>query len=188
MNLIQIMLAEGYGKVAKVSSGTKVLAEGTVIVALTVILKDILPPIYHLPQGGSVSAAGMVPLLWFSLRRGLRAGIEAGAVYGLVNMALGGYIVDPVQAILDYPLAFGALGLAGFFKKHSLLGVAVGIFSRFLAHFVSGVWFFWMYAPKGMSPVVYSAVYNGSYLLVELVISGIIMYVIAKRRLLEIYL
>jgi thiamine transporter len=172
----------------KTSSETKIVAEGTVVIALTVILKDILPPIYHLPQGGSVSAAGMVPLLWFSLRRGLRSGLEAGAIYGLVNMALGGYVVDPVQALLDYPIAFAALGLASIFKKYPPLGVALGIFGRFLAHFTSGVWFFWQYAPEGMNPMVYSAIYNGSYLLVELVISAIIMYIIVKRRLLEIYL
>ena len=187
LNLIQVILAEG-NNVSKISSETKILAEGTVIIALTVILKDILPPIYHLPQGGSVSAAGMVPLLWFSLRRGLRAGLEAGAVYGLVNMALGGYIVDPIQALLDYPVAFSAIGLAGMFKKHPLVGVGVGISGRFLAHFVSGFWFFGIYAPEGMNPVVYSALYNGSYLLVESIISTIIMYIIVKRRLLEIYL
>jgi len=173
---------------SKVSSGTKILAEGTVVVALTVILKDILPPIYQLPQGGSVSAAGMVPLLCFSLRRGVRAGLEAGAVYGMVNMAIGGYIVDPVQALLDYPVAFAALGLAGVLRKYPLLGVSVGIAGRFLAHFVSGVWFFGMYAPEGMDPIVYSAIYNGSYLLVELAVSVIIIYIVAKRRLLEIYL
>ena len=173
---------------AKVSSETKVLAEGTVIIALTVILKDVLPPIYHLPQGGSVSAAGMVPLIWFALRRGPRAGLEAGAVYGMVNMALGGYVVDPLQDILDYPVAFAALGFAGFSKKYPLLGTAIGIFGRFLAHFASGVWFFWMYAPEGMNPALYSAVYNGSYLLVELVISAIIILIADRRRLLEIYL
>jgi thiamine transporter len=153
-----------------------------------VILKDVLPPIYRLPQGGSVSAAGMVPILWFSLRRGLRAGLEVGAVYGLVNMALGGYIVDPLQALIDYPLAFSALGLAGILKKYPLLGVGVGISGRFLAHFVSGVWFFGIYAPENMNPIVYSAIYNGSYLAVELAISAIIMYIVIKRRLLEIYL
>ena len=173
---------------SKISSETKILAEGTVVIALTVILKDILPPIYHLPQGGSVSAAGMVPLLWFSLRRGLRAGLEAGAVYGLVNMALGGYIVDPVQALLDYPLAFSALGLAGLFKKYPLLGVGAGISGRFVAHFVSGFWFFGIYAPEGMNPAVYSALYNGSYLAVEFIISAVIMYIIIKRKLLDIYL
>jgi thiamine transporter len=187
LNLIQIILAEGIN-MSKISTDTKILAEGTVVVALTVILKDILPPIYHLPQGGSVSIAGMVPLLWFSLRRGIRAGFEIGAIYGLVNMALGGYIVDPVQALLGYPIAFSALGLAGLFKKYPLVGVGVGIFARFLAHFVEGVWFFGIYAPEGMHPIVYSALYNGSYLSVEFIISTIIMYIIVKRKLLEIYL
>jgi len=188
LNLIQIMLAEGCVKLSSLRSNAKVLAEGTVVISLTVILKDILPPIVELPQGGSVSAAGMVPLLWFSLRRGLRSGLEAGAVYGMVNMALGGYIVDPIQALLDYPIAFAALGLAGMFRKHLVIGVAVGILGRFLAHFVSGVWFFWMYAPEGMNPIVYSAVYNGSYLSVEFVVSAVIIYIAARKRLLEIYL
>ena len=161
---------------SKDTAETKIIAEATVVIALTVILKDVLPPIYSLPQGGSVSAAGMVPLLWFSLRRGLRSGLEASAVYGLVHMALpGSYVVDPVQALLDYPIAFGALGLAG-------------IFGRFLAHLVSGVWFFSKYAPAGMHPVVYSALYNGGYLVIELITSEIIMLIIAKRRLFDVYL
>ena len=177
---------------------TKILAEGTVVIALTVILKDVLPPIYQFPQGGSVTAAGMVPLLWFSLRRGLRSGLEICTIYGLVHMALGGFIVDPVQALLDYPLAFGALGLAGVFERYAsaqsskqyltLVGVGVGIFGRFVAHFLSGVFFFAIYAPAGMNPAIYSAIYNGGYLLVELVVSVIIMLMIVERRLLRIYL
>jgi thiamine transporter len=167
---------------------TRILAEGAMIIALTVILKDIVPPIYHLPQGGSVSAAGMVPLLWFALRRGLRAGLEAGCIYGLVNMALGGYIVDPVQALLDYPLAFAALGLAGLLRAYPLLGVVFGIAGRFLAHFLSGAWFFWMYAPEGVNPIVYSAVYNGGYMIIELAISLVFIFIVQKRRLLGIYL
>jgi len=181
------MLAEG--KIMDVTtSETKIIAEAAVIIALTVILKDVLPPIYQLPQGGSVTAAGMVPLLWFSLRRGLRSGLGACTVYGLVHMALpGSFIVDPVQALLEYPIAFGALGLAGFFRKYPLIGVGVGIAGRFLAHFAAGVWFFSEYA-GATHPVIYSAVYNGSYLIIELIISAIIIYIVAKRRLLEIYL
>lgn len=174
---------------SRISSETKILTEGTVIVALTVILKDVLPPIYQLPQGGSVSVAGMVPLFWFALRRGLRSGLEACTVYGLVHMALpGSFIVDPVQALLDYPIAFAALGLAGAFRRFPLVGVGVGILGRFLAHFVSGVWFFSQYAPAGMDPILYVAMYNGGYLVIEFIISAILIYVVAKRRLLEIYL
>jgi thiamine transporter len=175
--------------VSRISSETKILTEGTVIVALTVILKDVLPPIYQLPQGGSVSVAGMVPLFWFALRRGLRSGLEACTVYGLVHMALpGSFIVDPVQALLDYPIAFAALGLAGAFRRFPLVGVGVGILGRFLAHFVSGIWFFQQYAPPGMHPILYVAMYNGGYLVIEFIVSAILIYVVAKRRLLEIYL
>jgi thiamine transporter len=175
--------------VSKLSSNAKILAEGSIIIALTVILKDVLPPVARLPQGGSVSLAGMVPLLWFSLRRGLRAGLEASAIYGLVNMALpGSFIVDPIQALLDYPIAFGALGLAGLFRKYPLVGVAVGITGRFLAHFASGVWFFAAYAPAGMSPMLYSAIYNGGYLIVELIVSEIIMVILVLRKTLDIFL
>lgn len=173
---------------SSLSSKTKILTEGTIIIALTIILKDVLPPVYHFPQGGSVSLAGMVPLLWFSLRRGLPAGMEAGAIYGLVNMALGGYVVDPVQALLGYPIAFSVLGLAGLFKKYPLVGVCVGISARFLVHFVEGVWFFGIYAPKGMDPIIYSALYNGGYLVVELIVSILIVYILMRRRLLDIFL
>ena len=170
------------------ASQTKILAEGTVFIALTVILKDVLPPIFELPQGGSVSVAGMLPLLWFSLRRGLRSGLEAGTVYGLIHMALpGSYIVDPVQALLDYPIAFAALGLAGIFRKYPLAGAPVGIFGRFLAHFAAGVWFFAEYAPAGMSPILYSASYNGGYLIVELIVSEVVIAILVNRRLLNIY-
>ena len=170
-------------------SQTRIIAEATTIIAVTVALKDVLPPIFQLPQGGSITAASMIPLLWFSLRRGLRSGLEAGAIYGLIHMTLpGSYIVSPVQALLDYPIAFGALGLAATFQKHPLVGVGVGIFGRFLAHFVSGVVFFWMFAPEGMNPVLYSAIYNGGYLIIELTVSVIIMYIVVKRKLLYIYL
>jgi len=168
---------------------TKVLTEAVDVIALTFILKDLLPPIYHLPYGGSITIAGMVPLLWFALRRGLPFGVTAGAIYGLVHVALGGYVLNPVQALLDYPLAFGALGLAGLFKKYPLLGVGTGIIGRFIFHFISGVVFFWMYAEElGMDPVLYSAIYNGTYLIGEFLISAIVIDIIVRRKLLDIYL
>jgi len=85
---------------------------------------------------------------------------------------LGGYIVHPIQVLLDYPIAFGCLGLAGAFRERApFLGVVVGMTGRFLSHFVSGVIYFADYAPEGMSPIIYSAIYNGTYILPELAIS-----------------
>jgi thiamine transporter len=164
---------------------TKVTAEIVMFVALATVLSYI--KIFTLPQGGSVTAASMVPILWLALRRGPKVGMIAATVYGIIQLTEP-FVVHPAQLLLDYPVAFGMLGLAGFFQKHPFLGVNIGILGRFLAHFVSGIIFFANYTPEGMSPVIYSAVYNGGYLLVELVISIYIMYLLQESKVLKIYL
>ncbi len=165
---------------------TRVLTESVIVVALSVVLSFI--KIYHLPQGGSITAGSMVPLIWISLRRGAKVGLFTCFVYGLVQFALEPYAYHPIQVLLDYPIAFGVLGLAGLFMKYPLVGVGVGIGGRFIAHFTSGFIFFAEYAPAGMNPILYSAIYNGSYLLGEFIVSAIITYIIIQRNLHKIYL
>jgi len=170
---------------------TKILAEAIVFIALAnalYIISKLYLPFLKLPQGGSITLASMVPLLWFALRRGPRWGIEAGLVYGLVHMAISGEIYYPTQVLLDYPLAFGALGLAGAFKKHPIVGVGVGIAGRFICHFTSGVIFFGQYAWAGWNVIAYSAAYNATYLVPEFIVSAIVMYILLKRDLLEVYM
>jgi thiamine transporter len=164
----------------------KILAEATIFIALTIVLKDVLPPIYHMPQGGSVTIAGLLPLLWFALRRGLKYGVFAGFVYGLIHAFLpGSYIIHPVQGLLDYPLAFAALGLAGAFKKVPIVGIAVGIVGRFLCSFAAGIIFFTSFSIDG---IIGSATYNGIYLIPEFIITAIVIYILLKRKLLNIYM
>jgi thiamine transporter len=167
-----------------------ILAEIAVFVALATALSFIV--IYTLPQGGSITAGSMVPLIWLALRRGPKIGIAAGAVYGLIQFAILPFIAPSpyaaIQVLLDYPLAFGVLGLAGFFKKYPLAGAAVGITGRFIMHFVSGVYFWAAAEAPGLNPYVYSAVYNGSYLLPELVVTALIIYALQKSKVLNIFL
>jgi len=170
----------------KISSRTKIIAEVVTFVALATALSYI--KVFSLPQGGSVTAGSMVPILWLALRRGPKVGLFAAAVYGLVQLAVEPFIVHPLQVLLDYPLAFGALGLAGFFRNRPFVGVNVGILGRFIAHFVSGVIFFASYAPEGMNPAVYSAIYNGSYILPELAISVYIIFLLQESKLLRAFL
>ena len=163
---------------------TRTLAEIPIIVALSLVLNFI--KVFQMPQGGSITLGSMVPVLLISLRRGPKVGVFTGVVFGFAQMLLDGWFYSPVGMFLDYPLAFGALGLAGIFKKTPLLGVAVSLTTRFLSHFLSGVIFFYMYAPPGMDPMVYSAVYNGSYMLPELIISGIVVYLLIQRDVLNL--
>ena len=178
-------------KQAEIAQRVKILSEATIFVALSIVLKDVLPPIWHMPQGGSVTIAGLVPLIWFSLRRGAKWGIFAGFVYGLVHAILpGSYIIHPVQGLLDYPLAYAAVGLAGLFKKirtvGPIAGPALGISGRFACSFLSGLLFF-VENPFSTEGMVASAVYNGTYLIPEFVITIIVLYVLLGTRLLHIY-
>ncbi len=162
---------------------TQVLAEVAVSVALAYVLNFII--IYHLPQGGSVTLGSMVPILLLALRRGPIIGIFSGFVFGVLQMFFGGYWFTIVQVLLDYPVAFGCLGLAGFLRKQPLIGVTISIISRLVVHVISGVVFFSQFAPPGQSPLIYSVIYNGSYMFPELIISGILVYLLIKRGILE---
>ena len=168
------------------SFSIRVIAEVSIMVALATVLSMI--KIYHLPQGGSITAGSMVPLLWISLRRGPKVGLFAAGVFGVLQFVMEPWFVHPVQLLLDYPVAVGFVGLAGLLRRHALAGIALGLFGRFASHFFSGVWFFSEYAPSGVSPYVYSALYNGTYILGEFFVSVVLIYVLLKKKLIDIYL
>lgn len=165
----------------KSSIDVRAIAEVGICVALAAVLN--LVPLFKLPQGGSVSL-DMLPIFFLAFYRGPRLGILAGVVYGFVDYAIDPFFVHPAQLILDYPLAFGLVGLAGFLRPTSFIKVAAGTIlgglARFTAHFFSGVIFFASYAPKGQSPWLYSAVYNGSYMLVSTIICIPLVYAILQ--------
>jgi thiamine transporter len=165
---------------------TRVLAEIAIAIALATVLSYI--KIFSMPYGGSVTLGSMVPILLISFRRDVKVGVTTGVIYGLVQMFLDGWFYSPVGMLLDYPLAFGVLGLAGLFKKRPIIGVVLGMAGRFVCHFISGVVFFGIYAPEGMSPVIYSAAYNGGYMLPEIVISAILIYLLVQRDVLNMNL
>jgi thiamine transporter len=153
---------------------TRLLLEISLTIALSAVLSMIT--IWRMPQGGSVSL-GMLPLFVLAFRRGLAPGLVAGGLYGLVDL-----MVDPfppvhwVQPILDYPVAYLMVGLAGVVsvalrpelqtrstRRVALLlaaGITLGSAGRYLAHFVSGMVFFGEFAPPGQPVWLYSALYN----------------------------
>lgn len=163
----------------------KMLTEGGMMIALSLILSYI--KIYTLPNGGSITAGSMIPLMIYALRWGVGPGIAVGATYGLLDFILKPYFYHPLQFILDYPLAFGLLGLAGIglskdksngYAKLSI-GICLGIIGRAISHTLSGVIFFYEYAGD-QNPWIYSIGYNMTYLIPELIISLIVLIVLWK--------
>jgi thiamine transporter len=132
----------------------------------------------------------MVPILLIGLFYGSEIGLLTGLLFGLLDFILGPYILHPVQVLFDYPLAFTALGIAGFFKDKSkfqmLLGVVLAMSTRFLFHFISGMVFYGSYAEPGQTAVAYSFLYNLSYLGPEAVLCIIILAVLPIKQLYSI--
>ncbi|HHY12883.1 MAG TPA: energy-coupled thiamine transporter ThiT [Firmicutes bacterium] len=159
------------------------IVEGALMVALAFVLS--FAKIYQAPYGGSVTLGSMIPILVFALRYGTGPGLLIGTVYGFTQLIIEPSVVHPVQLILDYPLAFGLLGLAGLFQDKPTLGVSVGIGGRFVSHFISGVIWWGIYAPEGMNEYVYSLVYNGGYLVPELVISAVIVKYVLRQAVIQ---
>ncbi len=171
----------------------RALAEIAIFTALATVLSTII--VYVMPQGGSITLASMVPIIWLALRRGPKVGAATGILYGFIQFAMLPYIApvtDPVvaliQVLLDYPIAFGVLGLAGYFQKYPVAGAAVGVSLRFVMSFLSGA-FIWagIYA-VGLDPYIYSAVYNGSYMLPELIITVFVVFILQASKTLRAYM
>ncbi|HZK01161.1 MAG TPA: energy-coupled thiamine transporter ThiT [Tissierellaceae bacterium] len=167
----------------KKKANVRMITEGGMMIALSVLLSYI--KIYTLPNGGSITAGSMIPLILFAIRWGVGPGIAVGACYGIIDFILKPYFYHPLQFLLDYPIAFGMLGLAGlgyFNNKNDgyarlSLGVALGIAGRAMSHVLSGVIFFAEYAGD-QNVWIYSIVYNLSYLLPELLISLLVLVLV----------
>jgi thiamine transporter len=169
--------------------GVRAIAEIGVAVALASALSWIARAFpLQLPQGGSFGLE-MLPILFIALRRGVLPGLVAGGLFGLLQLTgVAGtpYIYHPLQALLDYPLAFAALGLAGLVPVGELSGaagiarligaVALGTGARFVFHFLSGLIFFAEYAPAWEAPWLYSVTYNLLYLLPSAIVTAIVLW------------
>ena len=165
---------------AKTNSHLRVrmLCEGAMMVALAQVLSYI--KLMELPNGGSLTPA-MFPILLFAVRWGLAPGLMAGFTFGLLQLIFdGAYAWGWQSMLLDYLVAFTPLGLAGLFKGKKwgiFVGTVVGCLGRFIVHYISGVTIYKILAPTEFmkwtftSPSAYSIVYNGSYMLPNLIIT-----------------
>ncbi len=174
------------------NSKTTILVEGAMLIALATALSYL--KLFEMPFGGSITLE-MLPLVVMSLRRGTKWGCLTGFVHGLLQMIIGfsnvlycATLLSQIGCILlDYLLAFAALGLASAlakpFSKNKKVGYIIGSvlagLLRFLCSFLSG-WILWgSYAPEGMHPAYYSLVYNGAYMVPDIIILAVVVGILA---------
>ena len=207
------------------TSKTKRITESAMLLAVAIVLelcsKMFIP---ELPFGGQITLVSMLPVVLISYRHGVKWGLVSGVTYAVLEMALGaktvaaafqpGYFGDGVMllnafimCVLDYLVAFTALGLGGCFRNRIenrgvalLCGSLVALGARYLSHVLSGYilfsgWAEWFFTQDGfpawganlvasMSPQVlgltYSVVYNGMYMVPEILITAAASLLLAR--------
>lgn len=186
--ILAILILLGVGLTAisrqKTKWTSKLLAYAALSIALAFVLSYIR--LWRMPQGGTVTPASMLPMMLFSYAFGIGPGLVASLAYGLLQAIQDPYIVGFWQFLLDYPIAFGMLGLMGLFAKKDskwMLFVGIGVVSllRMACHVLSGVLFFAEYAGDA-NPWVYSTGYN-SFVLIDAAICIVVALVAAPRVL-----
>ncbi|MCQ2547273.1 MAG: energy-coupled thiamine transporter ThiT [Clostridia bacterium] len=180
--LFGIILYSGKGRKAD----TRALAVSALLVALAVILNQIT--LIHMPQGGSVTVFSMVPVALCAYIFGVRRGLMAGMVVGLLSLVFHPYVIHPIQLLLDYPLAFGALALGGVIASGEygiIKGYIMGVVCRYICTVISGAVFFGAYAPAGFNAWTWSIWYNATYIGIEAAITVILLFIPAVRKMFE---
>jgi len=159
---------------------TKQLVFSAMAIALATVISTLIK-LPSLPNGGSVTLFSMLIVSLVGYWYGPTMGLIAAFAYGVLQFITGPYVVHPAQVLLDYPLAFGALGLSGFFykKKHGLVwGYLTGVCGRFFFHMVSGLIFYTTYVETlegNVAAIWASTVYNLSYILPEAVLTLVLL-------------
>ena len=169
-------VSDGDHKMNRSKLTVKQLAFCALAIALGTVLSNI--KVFHFPTGGSITLLSMLmialPGYWF----GLGAGIMTGVAYGILQLLIDPYVLYPMQLVVDYILAFGALGLSGLFvnaKNGLIKGYLAGVVGRYVFAVISGWIFFGAYAWEGWDPLPYSLAYNAIYIFAEAAITVAIL-------------
>ncbi len=168
------------------------LTQSAIFIALATVLSFL--PVYKMPMGGSVTLASMLPILFIGVKFGYKWGLSSAGIYAFIQLfqALiegnvfvycNGVGIVILCVLFDYLVPFGILGFSAFAKpkegeKLSIIkasitfGIIIAI--RFVCHYITGVAIWGQWAPEGMGKFLYSLIYNGQYMLPELIITILI--------------
>lgn len=201
-----------YAKTMKLVLGGVIVALGTVLSMIkvyelpyggSITLCAMLPVLFYAYKYGpkwGVSVGLVYSVTQFVLGTGAIRGFSLMTAFGVI--------------VFDFLLAFSVLGTAGIFKKLIKndviafgLGAAFAIILRYISHIISGVIFFgsyadWYFGQEGMKMGagilsgfsgnaliwIYSVIYNGSYIIPELIITvaaGCLIMKFVGRQLLD---
>ncbi len=163
-----------------------IMIKTAMLIAIAYVLNQLT--LFRMPQGGSVTPFSMLFIVLVGYLFGPKQGVLAGVVFGLLDLLMKPYVIHPVQLILDYPLAFGALGLGAMLRNqnHGLIKTyLLGILGRFIISSISGIIFF-LDSTNGVWAGLITAIgYNFTYIAAEGFLTVLILFVPQLNKLFE---
>lgn len=163
-----------------------VMIKTAMLIAIAYVLNQLT--LFRMPQGGSVTPFSMLFIVLVGYLFGPKQGVLAGVVFGLLDLLMKPYVIHPVQLILDYPLAFGALGLGAMLRNqnHGLIKTyLLGILGRFIISSISGIIFFLDSTNGVLAGLITAIGYNFTYIAAEGFLTVLILFVPQLNKLFE---
>lgn len=170
-------------------NNTRFIVEGGVSIALSFILSFVV--LFKMPLGGSVTLASRLPIVIFAIRWGVKKGLWAALIFGVLNLLTATTILHPAQALLDYILSFSAIAISGisFGKSKSKFSYIPSIIISYLvsgAFNVISAFIFFNDMTKASAAgfnnfTLYAFAYNYSFLSVDALILIVVFLLIFDR-------
>ena len=161
----------------------KRITECGVLMALALALSYI--KLFKMPFGGSVSI-GSLPLMLIAARYGFKTSLVCSITFGFLLVANGATILHPIQFVLDYPLAYSCISLAGLIKWETGLKAVTAItmanIVKLQIHVIAGAIFFVKNKETFKETLIASYGYNCGHLIPETIICAIIVWYIASKH------
>lgn len=155
---------------------TRELVNIAAIAVLAAVLS--LFELFRMPQGGSITLY-LVPLFFGAFNEDLKTNVFIAIITATLQIFLGGYILNPVQILLDYYLPVLFICTSAIFSLNRFVNLGLGSMLAMVSYVISGMVFF-------QTPFVASVIYNATFFIPTLILN-MIVFALINPRLSKIY-
>ncbi len=149
-------------------------------IAMIAVLASVLSlfELFRMPRGGSVTLY-LIPLFFAAVNEGVKTNVIIATITATLQILLGGYILNPIQIILDYYLPVLLICTSQIFPFNRYVNLGISSLMAMGSYVVSGMVFFDV-------PFGASIIYNASFF-VPTIILNMIVFAAINPRLSKVY-
>ncbi len=146
------------------------------ISAITLVLS--LLKVFSMPQGGSITLY-LIPLYFVAFNFDFKSCFFVAIVTATLQIMFGGYILNPIQVILDYYLPILFITTCGIYRLNKYVNILIGSVLAMASYVLSGMIFFEV-------DFIPSIIYNATFFIPTIIIN-VIIFMILNPKLSKAY-